>query len=88
MMKNVGPGLQIPKTHYRMVNHPHHMFWIRAFKDETDTVGAAFNFNSHKPEYGRIADFLVNFVQGKMRDVYGLREVLVPEAKHLDGDYA
>ena len=43
-----------------------------------------FNFDKHKSQYDKLANFIIEYVQEEMRSSYKLKEVFVPENHVLD----
>ena len=74
----------IEDTAYQMVSTSAQTFgMIRNMDDSLQK----FDFASHKPQYDKIANFVVEFVQKKMVETYMLREVWIPENKHIEEKY-
>ena len=43
-----------------------------------------FDFETHKHQYDTIGDFIQRYIQREMSDMYGLKEIWVPEDEHID----
>ena len=56
---------------------------IRALNDP-DTK---FNNDLHKNEYSKLAHFVIDFVQKQMKNTFKLREVMIPENRHIPRKY-
>ena len=46
-----------------------------------------FDHATHKTQYDKLANFVISHVQRQMVEKYNLKEVLVPENKHLEEEY-
>jgi len=46
-----------------------------------------FDFETHKHQYDTIGDFIQKYIQREMMDMYGLKEIWVPEDEHIEEEY-
>lgn len=50
---------------------------------QTVAPSLVFDFQAHKADYNMMGVFVNDGIQAKMRDVYGLREVFIPEQEDM-----
>jgi len=43
-----------------------------------------YNFDQHKQQYDKIADFIISHCQKEMKTTFKLKEVMVPENNVID----
>lgn len=46
---------------------------------QTQDPSKSFDFEEHKSEYDEIGNFVTNGLYTQMKEVYGLKEVFIPE---------
>ena len=46
-----------------------------------------YDHAKHRPQYDKLANFIVEFVQKKLVESYNLQEVWFPEDRHLEKKY-
>ena len=72
----------IEDTVYEMVSTKDQLFGMIRGMDEQ-----RYNHASHKEQYGKLGDFVTEFVQEKMVETYNLQEIWIPENEHVDAKY-
>lgn len=53
---------------------------------QTENPNKAFDYPQHKSEYNKIGDFVEQHIQRQMKEVYGLKEVFIPEDDQISDD--